>query len=161
MTIRFDTLRRAGRRAVFFVAHWVFLARRGMTLGVRAACFDKEGRIFLVRHTYRPGWYLPGGGVERHETVLDALEKELREEGNLVMETPPVLLGVYLNRHDSKRDHVLFYRVDVRQTHHRAPDHEIRDSGFFHLDRLPADTTPATRRRLAELVDGAVADALW
>ena len=46
----------------------VFLAfarwKRGMTLGVRAACFDGDGRVFLIRHTYVRGWYFPGGGVE-------------------------------------------------------------------------------------------------
>ena len=63
--------------------HLVFIFTRGMTLGVRAACFDQQGRVFLVRHTYLPGWHLPGGGVERDETALQALAKEIREEGNL------------------------------------------------------------------------------
>lgn len=67
-------------RIVVWLLHRVFKLTRGMTLGVRAACFDGEGRIFLVRHTYVPGWYMPGGGVERGETALDALRKELREE---------------------------------------------------------------------------------
>jgi ADP-ribose pyrophosphatase YjhB (NUDIX family) len=128
---------------------------------VRAACFDREGRIFLVRHTYVPGWYLPGGGVERHETVLQALEKELREEGNLVMTAKPSLFHVYFNRRVSKRDHVLLYRVEVEQTAPRKADREIAESGFFDLDALPAGVTTATLNRVRELKGDMPPSDLW
>ncbi|HEX5935770.1 MAG TPA: NUDIX domain-containing protein [Pseudorhizobium sp.] len=138
-------------RLSVWLFHRFFMLTRGMTLGVRAACFDREGRIFLVRHTYVPGWYMPGGGVERHETAMQALEKELREEGNLVMTSPPAVFAVYYNRHVSKRDHVLLYRVEVEQTAPRIADREIAEGRFFHLDALPDDVTTATLARLREL----------
>jgi ADP-ribose pyrophosphatase YjhB (NUDIX family) len=136
---------------VVFLLHKLFALTRGMTLGVRAACFDEAGRIFLVRHTYVPGWYMPGGGVERGETMADALVKELREEGNLEIVGTPRLVQIYHNRKASNRDHVAFYRLDARQTALRRPDREIAESGFFSLDALPADVTQATLRRLREL----------
>ncbi|MCM2291189.1 NUDIX domain-containing protein [Allorhizobium sp. BGMRC 0089] len=132
-----------------------------MTLGVRAACFDEEGRIFLVRHTYLAGWYLPGGGVEVGETAFQALVKELREEGNLEVLGAPALLQSFLNLSATKRDHVLLYRVDVRQTVPRPPDHEIAESGFFALDQLPDGLTAATRRRLDELARGGPYADVW
>jgi len=105
-----------------------------------------------VRHSYVPGWYLPGGGIERGETALEALAKEMREEGNLVLGAPPRLVHVYFNSRISRRDHVLFYRCDgVTQTAPRLKDREIVEAGFFALDALPADATAATRRRLDEL----------
>lgn len=131
--------------------HVFFFLRRGMTLGVRAACFDADGRVFLVRHSYVPGWHMPGGGVERRETCLQALHKEIREEGNLVATSLPQLIHVYFNNRTSNKDHVLFYRLEVRQTAPKRPDREISESGFFPLDALPDGTTGATRRRLAEL----------
>jgi len=133
------------------VLHVYFQLSRGMTMGVRGACFDAEGRVFLVRHTYLPGWYLPGGGIERGETAAMALEKELREEGNLVLTAPPKLFQAYFNDRATSRDHVLLYRAEVAQTDLRKPDREIAESGFFDLQHLPADTTPATHRRLSEL----------
>lgn len=134
------------------LVHSYFAFARGMTMGVRAACFDDDGRVFLVRHSYVPGWHMPGGGLERRETAFEALVKELREEGNLQLTDPPELFHVYFNRLTSKRDHVLFYRCrNVRQTAPRKPDLEIVETGFFALDDLPKDTTAATHRRLAEL----------
>jgi 8-oxo-dGTP pyrophosphatase MutT (NUDIX family) len=133
------------------VVHVYFAATRGMTMGVRAACFDRSGRVFLVRHSYVPGWHMPGGGIERRETSHDALVKELREEGNLTIVGEPQLFQVYLNTSASRRDHVVFYRADVEQTGPRKPDAEIVECGFFALDALPEGTTEATRRRLREL----------
>ncbi|MBO0125765.1 NUDIX domain-containing protein [Agrobacterium sp. OT33] len=141
--------------------HFIFLLTRGATLGVRAACFDEKGRIFLVRHTYLPGWYLPGGGVERGETLLMALHKEIREEGNLVAASTPQLFHVYLNLEGSNRDHVALYRLEVSQTALKKPDHEIAESGFFDLSALPEGVTAATRRRLAELAGEAEIADHW
>ncbi|MCJ8519391.1 ADP-ribose pyrophosphatase YjhB (NUDIX family) [Pseudorhizobium tarimense] len=148
-------------RLALWIFHRYFILTRGMTLGVRAACFDREGRIFLVRHTYVPGWYLPGGGVERHETVGEALEKELREEGNLVMTAAPSLFHVYFNSRISKRDHVVLYRVEVEQTAPRTSDREIAEARFFHLDDLPEDTTTATLARVKELRGESPPSDLW
>ena len=149
-------------RLVTRMLHGYFAVARGMTMGVRAACFDEAGRVFLVRHSYVPGWYLPGGGIERRETAGEALAKEMREEGNLEFGAPPRLLHVYFNRRISKRDHVLLYRCDgVRQTAPRGPDREIVEAGFFSPDDLPAGTTDATRRRLDEIAGRVPFADIW
>jgi 8-oxo-dGTP pyrophosphatase MutT (NUDIX family) len=150
-----------GTRMVVWLLHRFFIFSRGMTLGVRAACFDRDGRIFLVRHSYVPGWYMPGGGVERGESVLQALAKELREEGNLAILGEPQLFHAYYNRNVSRRDHVLFYRVDVEQSAPKQPDREIVESGFFPLDDLPENVTAATVRRLQELSGEAARSDYW
>ena len=149
------------RRLLLKALHGYFSLSRGMTLGVRAACFNADGQIFLVRHTYVPGWYMPGGGVERNETALEALTKELREEGNLALTAPPKLFHVYFNRRISPRDHVLLYRAEVEQTAPRLPDREICESGFFDLEALPKDVTAATLRRLSELSGGITPADIW
>ncbi|MBB3390200.1 ADP-ribose pyrophosphatase YjhB (NUDIX family) [Rhizobium sp. BK275] len=131
--------------------HVYFSVARGMTMGVRAACFDEQGRLFLVRHSYTGGWHMPGGGLERNETAEEALIKELREEGNLKIVGKPQLFHVYFNTNITRRDHVVFYRATVEQIAPRPPDWEIAESGFFEVDDLPEETTEATLRRLAEL----------
>lgn len=143
--------------------HLWFLLRRPMTLGVRGLVHDRAaGTVFLIRHTYVPGWQLPGGGVELGETALEALERELAEEGNIAFAAPPRLVSLHFNRRASRRDHVALYLVEAfRQTSPKMPDREIAEAGFFPLDALPEGTTPATRRRLAELFDGAQVAPDW
>jgi ADP-ribose pyrophosphatase YjhB (NUDIX family) len=148
-------------RALKRVAHLYWRFSRGLTLGVRAAVLDAEGRVFLIRHTYTPGWHMPGGGVERWETVRQAIAKEIREEGNLELTAPAKLVHVYFNRRTSKRDHVVFFRCEVRQNAPRPRDREIVESGFFPVDALPSGTTSATYRRLKELSGEAEFDDLW
>lgn len=131
--------------------HLYFRLARPMTLGVRAIVLDDGNNVFLVRHTYVPGWHLPGGGVEAGEALEEALAKELREEGNIEMTERPHLVGVYFNRRISRRDHVAVYVVrNFRQSAPRLPDREIAECGFFSLDSLPETTTASTRQRLAE-----------
>ena len=140
----------------------VGLLTRPMTLGVRAIALDAGGRVFLVRHTYLPGFYLPGGGVERNETALASLERELEEEGRIALEEPPRLIGFFHNPRHSRRDHVALYLAkNVRQTAVRPPDWEIAECGFFPLDDLPEETTAATRARLNDYRVGATPSPLW
>lgn len=135
---------------------------RGLTLGVRVIALDAQGRVYLVRHGYIPGWHLPGGGVEPGETALTALEREMMEEGRLIFGEPPRLHGVFFNRHVSNRDHVLVYVARaVTQTGVRLPDAEIREGGFHAPDALPEQTTRATRARIAEVQTGAAPDPIW
>lgn len=144
------------------VLHFWFLLSRGLTLGVRGAVLDPEGRVLLIRHTYLKGWHLPGGGVERYETALDALTRELAEEANIVLDGPPVLRGVTFSGHVAGRDHILVYEIRAfRQSAPKLPDREIAEATFFPLDALPEDTTESTRARLAEIAAGRPPDAEW
>lgn len=143
--------------------HLYFRLRRPMTLGVRALIHDRDGgRVFLIRHTYVPGWQLPGGGVETGETMGEALEREVWEEGHIRFAAPPKLVSVHFNRHASRRDHVAVFLVeDFVQERPRPPDREIAESGFFSLGALPEATTAGTRRRIAEILEGVPASPDW
>ena len=154
--------RAALERVMRRVAHVYWRHTRGMTLGVRALVIDHENRIFLVKHSYVLGWYLPGGGVEPGETVIDALIRELREEANIGPTAPPMLRGVFLNERVSPRDHVVLFLVrDFRQIAPPTPGYEIVAHGFFALDDLPNDTTAATRARIIEVVGGVPVSEKW
>lgn len=50
------------------------------TVGALCLVEHEDGRILLVRHSYRPGWGLPGGIVKRREEVDVAARREVREE---------------------------------------------------------------------------------
>jgi 8-oxo-dGTP pyrophosphatase MutT (NUDIX family) len=157
-----DHLRRPFQPLIQQILHAYWRISRGLTVGVRAAVFDGDGRVFLVKHSYLPGWHLPGGGVETGETILAALERELREEGNIELTEPPVFHAVYFNRRISRRDHVALYIVrSFRQTTPPRPNREIVAHGFFAADALPADTSRATRERIAEVLTGRPPAEIW
>lgn len=126
--------------------------RRPTTLGAR--CLVLRGReVLLVRHTYDRWWYLPGGGVGRGESFAAAARREVLEETGLRVEGLRPL-GVYLSRAEGKIDHVAVFCAEAPDGEPRPDPAEIRDARFFRLDDLPPDTSPATRRRLAEYLDG-------
>jgi len=150
-----------GLRARLF--HLYFVLRRPMTLGVRGLIHDRAANsVFLIRHTYVPGWQLPGGGVERGETMEEALTREIAEEANIALTGLPLLKSIHFNRRSSPRDHVAFYLVEAfDQPAPKLPDREIAEAGFFRLDSLPDGVTPATLRRIAEIFDGAPPSPYW
>jgi 8-oxo-dGTP pyrophosphatase MutT (NUDIX family) len=157
-----DSIRRPFEPVIRRFLHAYWRLSRGLTLGVRGLIFDGEGRVFLVKHSYISGWHLPGGGVETGETLMAALERELREEGNIEITEPPVFFAVYFNRRVSRRDHVALYIIrSFRQTAPPQPNREIIAHGFFATGELPADTSRATRERIAEVLSGRTAAELW
>jgi 8-oxo-dGTP pyrophosphatase MutT (NUDIX family) len=160
--MKLQRLRQRLEPALRRVFHLYWRFARGMTLGVRAVVLDGDGRVFLVKHSYVSGWHLPGGGVEVGETLRDALQRELAEEGRIDVRGEPALHGVFLNRHVSRRDHVAIYVVrDFGQDRLPEPNREIVACGFFSAAALPPDTTPGTRRRIAEVLEGQPPTATW
>jgi 8-oxo-dGTP pyrophosphatase MutT (NUDIX family) len=146
------------RRAAF-VNHRLWWLR-AKTLGVRVIVLDGRN-VLLVRHTYVPGWYFPGGAVDRGETAEAAAVRELREEAAILCDERPVLHGFFRNLTHSRRDHVACYIVRQFSAAARKPDWEIAEVDFFPVDALPEGATLATRARIAELFEGRAIGEDW
>lgn len=135
--------------------------KRHMTLGTRVVLVEGE-KVYLVRHTYAPGWHLPGGGVEPKETGEASAAREVLEESGYRVLGRPELLGLYHNTLVTDRDHVAVYvwrQFEVAASF-RA-NYEIAEFGWFDWRSPPAGTTEATKRRLAEIFDGLGKTAEW
>jgi ADP-ribose pyrophosphatase YjhB (NUDIX family) len=136
--------------------------RRGLTLGAQGVVVDQAERVLLVRHSYRPGWFFPGGGVEWHESFETALARELEEEVGVTLTGPAQLHGVFANFASFPGDHIAVFVVrQWRRREDYFDRGEIAEAGMFERRDLPELADPGTRLRLAEIFDGAVLTPMW
>lgn len=120
---------------------------RPKTIGVRIM-FIQGGQVLLVRQTYLPGWFMPGGGVKHGETLEAAALRESQEEVGAQIGALS-LVGAYSHFGEFKSDYnVLFLCTDF--TLSGKQDREIAEARFFPLDALPQGLLPGHRQRLEE-----------
>lgn len=126
------------RRAIMLFAPKV-------SLGVCAVIADGDGRVLLVRHTYRSQpWGLPGGLVRHGEQPADALAREVREELGV-----DVSIGQVLGAYTAPRFHqlTLYYRATLTG----APRHDgIELGGMRYV--APQDIPTLTGRSIHSLL---------
>jgi ADP-ribose pyrophosphatase YjhB (NUDIX family) len=135
---------------------------RGATLGAQGAVIGEDGSVLLVRHTYRPGWHFPGGGIEWGETAETALGRELFEEAGVIVKGAPQFHGLFANFAWLPSDHVALFVVREWERPTIPPrNNEILESRFFPREELPAGVTPAVLRRMKEIFDGAPKQPHW
>lgn len=128
--------------------------------GVRGIVEDGQGRVLLVRHSYVGGWQIPGGGVARGEPAESAVVREMEEEVGLMESTPPEFIALYSQKVLWVTNVVGLYRLRNARIDFK-PNLEIREAQFFDPAALPAGTTDATRRRLAELAGKTPRSPYW
>ena len=138
------------RLLYFFFRIFVFIFRP-VRMGTRVMLIQDD-KVLLIRHTYLPGWYMPGGGLKRGETLEQAARREAREETGAEMGELK-LLGAFTGFNDYKTDHnIVFLCQDF--TLNGKHDGEIAEARFFSLNALPEDIQPGHRRRLEEYKAG-------
>ncbi|WOE74429.1 NUDIX domain-containing protein [Alterisphingorhabdus coralli] len=134
---------------------------RPKVYGAKLLVRNRQSEVLLIRHSYgRSDLYmLPGGGIKRGETALDAARRELREEVGCRAEEL-ALLGKYLDTSKGARNHVSVFTA----TTHDQPQidgREIVEATFFPVTDLPANASTASRRRVAEMLGEAEIDGRW
>lgn len=119
------------------------------TLGARAIVINDDNQVLLVKHTYQPHWYIPGGGVKKGESIKAAVLRELKEEVGLTALEEPVLFGVYHHLYLNVNDYPVVY-ILKQFSLTESVSSEIADKGWFDYTALPEMISPGTKRRLTE-----------
>lgn len=129
--------------------------------GVKVMAFNDEGALLLVRHAYgnSAAWMLPGGAIDRDETAEQAAPRELMEETALVAENL-TLFGKYMTQAEGKTDHVALFTAKVSGAP-QIDGKELLEARYISLDDLPSETSPATRRRIADWESGKPLSDHW
>lgn len=116
----------------------LFLMRRlndQFLIGVTGIFFDDDERVLLFKHTYRDngGWSLPGGYVKAKEHPKEGLEREIKEESNLVVSADS-RLKIRTDRSSPRLDIVYLGKFIGGQF---KASKEVERAGFFQFDELP------------------------
>jgi len=118
-------------RALILLAYWVLVAEVWVTGRHRqsaAVAVWYEGRLLLVRNSYRPDLALPGGILRRGETPLEGAVRELREEVGIAA-CAGELRFFMRNRQQHLFDLYLDRAPEIK------PDQlEVIGAEFFHVD---------------------------
>ncbi len=108
------------------------------TVGAICLVERSDGRVLLIRHSYRERWGLPGGLLAKGEDPAVGAVREVAEEVGLVVElvgAPSVVVDAELQRVD------VVYRAqpvsNERPDAARPTSPEIREVRWFDADELP------------------------
>ena len=150
-----DILGAVWRGAPRAVRRWtmrLWHPRFAVTTG--AVVTDRQGRVLLLKHRFRPGsgWGVPGGFLEKGEQLEAALRRELREEVGLEVEHVRLLTTHTFKK--PKQVEIIFSCRAVGEP--EELNFEIQKAAWFLPGELPAEL-PESQARLIKRVmnDGA------
>jgi len=124
--------KRLPRRARLAIVHTL-----APSYSVGAICIVErdDGRVLLVRHSYRDRWGFPGGLLRRGERAAYGARRETREECDIVIEIvgePAVVVEP-----DPRRVDVIFRCRTDEPDRIRPMPPEVTDVAWFPPDDLP------------------------
>ncbi len=133
-------------------------------VGVGVVIRDQSGRILLEKRRDCGVWGLPGGRVEPGESVMEAAEREIKEETGLSIHVTG-LIGVYSDPHErivtypDNGDvvHLVDIVLDARIVSGTLTcSEESEELRFFDPAALPSEVVPPARRPLSDAITGLV-----
>ena len=126
-----------------------------ITVGV-GAFLTRGADLLVVRKTYGPSkgvWTIPSGYVERHESIVQTVEREVKEETNIVGRAGPIL-AVRNRVTETANDTFLVFRMGYVSGQPEPDRKEVSEAAFVSLAELAtsAESAPFTRAIVGRLV---------
>jgi mutator protein MutT len=117
------------------------------TVTAGALIFNDAGQVLLLKHRFRAGsgWGLPGGFLEAGEQPLEALQRELREEIGIAVESAEIFAARSFKR--PRQVEVLFLCRANSDPQPRTM--EVERAEWFSTQSLP-EGLPRDQRLLVE-----------
>lgn len=116
-----------------------------------ALIYDGDGRLLILKPTYKKGWTIPGGQIDPGESPWEACRRETREECGLEIERGRLVCVDYRTPGPSRPGGVRFVfdcgapELDAL----RIEDPEIGDHRFAPIEEALLLLSAPLRRRVA------------
>jgi len=132
-------LLRRWRRVPRLVRRWIVrLFAPSFTVGAVCVIERDDGAVLLARLSYRNGWGLPGGLINRREDIASCARREVREETGLAIELvgePAVVVDARPQRVDVVYRARVADGADPDSVEPRSP--EVTELRWFPAGSLP------------------------
>lgn len=118
-----------------------------------AVITDAQGRILIVKPTYKEGWNLPGGRIEPGETPSDACQREIHEELGLHLNVGRLLVDAKLLTPAGEHVYYVFdagWLTDEQKAAIRVQESEIEQHQFSAPEDIGPDQIPPAARPMWE-----------
>jgi 8-oxo-dGTP diphosphatase len=103
-------------------------------VGVTGIIFNDKNEVLLVKHTYRgDSWSLPGGYLKGKEHPREGLEREIKEETDIVVSADE-RIKIRTDRETARLD-ISYSGILIGGKF--KPSKEVSDAKFFAFDELP------------------------
>ncbi len=133
------------RKYFYILLRVIWLVVKPVSIGVRVLMV-RDDEVLLVQHVYQDQWFLPGGLVERNETLEEAARREVSEEvGGTLSDID--LFGAYSHFEYGKIDHVVVF-LSRDFILNGYSDDEIECYEFFNLQALPDALSLGSRKQI-------------
>lgn len=128
-----------------------------MPIFVPSACLIiyKDGKVLLQKRADNQKWDMHGGYIEPNETIIETLNREMKEELN-IKPINPELMGIYsgYNKYPNE-DEVYLFRTCFICTEYEGEisfnDNEVLEVQWFDVDNLPTNIHECDRDVLEDI----------
>lgn len=134
------------RRVYYFIV-------RPKTIGVKCL-IECNGEYLFIKQTYgshMSNWNLPGGGVERGESVESAVAREVFEEVGIVL-SEVAKVKKYVSNFEYKVDTVHCFYAKVVSKHFVINTNEISEAVWFPKNNIPENISRSIKESLISLL---------
>jgi ADP-ribose pyrophosphatase YjhB (NUDIX family) len=110
-------------------------------LGVNGVVLNESNQVLLAHHVFRDtiAWGLPGGVVQRNETLEEAMRREVIEETGLTIQVQHLLQTTLETERPLLSCH---FWCSVNGSPRLEVNEELFEAGFYPLDALPGPIDP-------------------
>ena len=120
-------------------------------MGAGCLFFDRQGKILILKPTYKDHWLLPGGVIEANESPRRACIREVKEETNLDCQPSRLLCIDYVSVRPHKIESIqfIFYGgILAREVQINLPEEEISTYQFLEPEAAVSLLGVHSQRRL-------------